>query len=197
MYRRFIDAPWYFCWPNIATELKSQGFLLPVTVRPDVEWLIEDPAAILSANGIESEYIVLIPGSAARHLQKRWPAYSELADVLTASGYRPIIAPGPDEMEMAKAFNCPVLLQDGKPVSLTLLAGLVRNARYFVGNDTGPTHLAAYLGTKGLALFGPHASAQSTGLDRYLDIIEVSDLKRLPVHDVAERVNAAMTSDVH
>ncbi len=41
----------------------------------------------------------------------------------------------------------------GEP--LTAVAGLIQAARLFVGGDSGPLHLAAALGTRAVALFGP------------------------------------------
>ncbi len=40
-------------------------------------------------------------------------------------------------------------------LSLTEIVGLLSCAGYFVGNDSGITHLAAGLGTKTIAIFGP------------------------------------------
>ena len=71
------------------------------------------------------------------------------------------------------------------------LAGVLAGAKYVVGNDTGPTHLAAHLGTPGLALFGSHTTAERTGIvrDRF-GVIEVPDLAALSPQTVLERVRA-------
>lgn len=71
------------------------------------------------------------------------------------------------------------LLNHGKPIHFNALAGLIQKTSLIIGNDTGPTHLSAYLGTKGLALFGPHTSARATGYDAFLEIIEVKNLAQL------------------
>ena len=42
-----------------------------------------------------------------------------------------------------------------RDLSLTELAGYLRQCRAFIGNDSGITHLAAYLGCPTIALFGP------------------------------------------
>ena len=38
---------------------------------------------------------------------------------------------------------------------LGALAAILRSARLFLGNDSGPTHLAAQLGVRTVAFFGP------------------------------------------
>ena len=62
----------------------------------------------------------------------------------------------------------------------------MKKASLVIGNDSGPTHLAAYLDVKGLALFGSHASAQQIGLDAFLKIIQVRDLRSLQPEIVFE-----------
>ncbi len=39
--------------------------------------------------------------------------------------------------------------------SFSLLVDVLRRASFLIGNDSGVTHLSAYLGTPTLALFGP------------------------------------------
>jgi ADP-heptose:LPS heptosyltransferase len=57
---------------------------------------------------------------------------------------------------------------------------VLRSARFVIGNETGPSHLAAYLGRPGLALFGPHSSIERTGIRRRnFEAIAVTDLGRL------------------
>lgn len=56
---------------------------------------------------------------------------------------------------------------DGRALDLYALAGVLRHASAVVGNDSGPTHLAASLGRPGLALFGTGiAQAERTCLNR-------------------------------
>jgi ADP-heptose:LPS heptosyltransferase len=45
---------------------------------------------------------VLIPGSAARHPQKRWPYCAALAQRLLDLGHVVVTAPGPDKLELAR-----------------------------------------------------------------------------------------------
>jgi hypothetical protein len=52
--------------------------------------------------------------------------------------------------------------------------------------------MAAYLGIKGLALFGPHGQARATGLDMFLQVIEVGDLHDLCCRDVLTAMNLAL-----
>ena len=179
---------------RIELQLKQAGLATPHTLHPDVSWMADDVSDLLHANGLRPGFILLLAGSSARHPQKRWPHYGVLAKMLMEVGHMVVTAPGPDEVELCQSLPCPALLDQGKPISFNRLAGLIQKAGLVIGNDTGPTHLAAYLGAKGLALFGPHTSARATGLDAFLDILEVDDLAELTPETVCKRAESLIAS---
>ncbi|HEY5802320.1 MAG TPA: glycosyltransferase family 9 protein [Lysobacter sp.] len=172
-----------------ARLLAQAGVAAAHADAPDVSWMADDVSALLAASGIGPGYVVLIPGSSAQHVHKRWPGYAQLAQRLIDGGRQVVVAPGPDELQLARTLPCEVLLGPTGFLDWFALAGVLARAAFVVGNDTGPTHLAACLGTPGLALFGAHTSAQRTGIRmRAFDAIEVADLQRLSVDDVVARV---------
>lgn len=205
MYRHWLDAEWsqkdeaynlakarqqgrsLAILERIELQLNQAGLTTPHTLHPDVSWMADNVADLMAINQLEDGFVLLIAGSSTRHPQKRWPHYGRLAQLLMDQGTRVVTAPGPDEMDLCHSLPCPLILDKGAPVSFNRLAGLIQKAGLVIGNDTGPTHLAAYLGAKGLALFGPHTSARATGLDSFLDIIEVKDLAMLSPETVFER----------
>lgn len=99
---------------------------------------------------------ILNPG--AGWAAKQWPVarYGELAKRLAEQGVRSVINYGPGEEALAERV---VEVGGGKAVALCTSLGeliaLSRRARLFVGGDTGPMHLAALLGVRTIALFGP------------------------------------------
>lgn len=100
-------------------------------------------------------FVVLHPGSGGQH--KVWPAqrYAEVADALTYYG-DVVVTSGPaDEacINVMKTVVRDAIFPD--PMSLPEFAGLLQSARLYVGNDSGPTHLAAAVGTPTVAIFGP------------------------------------------
>ncbi|WP_018881685.1 MULTISPECIES: glycosyltransferase family 9 protein [unclassified Thioalkalivibrio] len=174
-------------------QLAAAGLETTHTLDPDVGWMAEDVAPILQARGVTGKYIVLIPGSSARHPEKRWPHYAALASAIAnQTEYQVVTVPGPDEIELCRAIPAtPLFDADDEVLDWFGLAGAIRGASYVVGNDTGPTHVAACLGKPGLALFGPHASPVRTGLSRaHFRAIEADDLKGLPVETVLREVIA-------
>lgn len=176
---------------RLAGQLGEAGLQVAYTGRPDVSWMADDPSGIMEQAGVGNGFILFIPGSAARHPQKRWSGYAALAHRLAAEGWQVVTAPGPDELELCRSIPATMLLENGEPVDFFKLAGLAARARFVVGNDTGPTHLTAHAGASGLALFGTPTTA-ITCIDRRFKVIEVADLKVLTVETVYAAVHAEL-----
>ena len=65
------------------------------------------------------------------------------------------------------------------------LAGLITKASYIIANDTGPAHMTAHLGQRGIVIFGYHTTAKKVSIetDKFRAIV-ADDLNNL----TAERV---------
>jgi len=91
---------------------------------------------------------------------KEWPAerWIELSRQLRDAGHQPRLLWTPTEKDaaqvIASAAGKGVELAPATP-SLNHLMALTDAARLLIGTDSGPVHLAAYRGTKVVALFGP------------------------------------------
>lgn len=181
---------------SFAPQLAAAGLDTTHCPRPDVTWMADDVSALLAADGVRSPYVALIPGCSARHPHKRWPHYPALADALLARGYDVVTAPGPDEIDLAKTIPGHTLLGPNGFLNWFELAGVLRQAAFVIGNDTGPSHVAACLGRPGLALFGPHTSAERTGIRRPgFDALEVPDLGALTPETVFTEVLTRLGRD--
>ena len=171
------------------TQLTDAGIRATHSDRPDVSWMADDMSPLLATEGVRKPYIALIPGCSAKHPQKRWPYYAELAQALIGRGYDVVTAPGPDEIELSKSIPGHTLLGPNGFLNWFELAGVLKEACFVVGNDTGPSHVASCLSKPGLALFGPHTSASRTGICRgEFKAIEVANLADLEVQTVLDAV---------
>ena len=96
-------------------------------------------------------YSVIHPMAATA--EKTWPAagFLEVAGYLRReSGLEPVFIAGPGEdLSPFRSFRCVA----GAP--LAEMAGLLRDAALFIGNDSGPAHVAAAFGTPQVVFFGP------------------------------------------
>jgi heptosyltransferase-3 len=91
---------------------------------------------------------------------KRWTAsgWRELAGALAARGLTVVATGGPAEAErryLDEVWNgAPITRRDGQ-LAWPQLAGLLSQARVYIGPDTSVTHLAAAAGCPTVALYGP------------------------------------------
>jgi ADP-heptose:LPS heptosyltransferase len=106
-----------------------------------------------------SEKLVVIqPGSGGSHKRCHLDNFLVVAEELVSKNIQVIFLLGPAEMEqfsdatIKKISSVTKCLTD---LSLTQVLELLSCADAFLGNDSGVTHLAAALGVKTIAVFGP------------------------------------------
>jgi ADP-heptose:LPS heptosyltransferase len=150
-----------------AGQLRAAGIAVAHAAHPRPDWMRAEVDELLAAAGIRAPFLVLLPGASARHPHKRWPHFAELSHRLAAAGHRVVTIPGPDEADLGTGYAGTVLRVGARPLDPFELAGVLDRADFVIGNDSGPTHLAALLDRPGLALFGSdHADPRITGMDR-------------------------------
>jgi heptosyltransferase-3 len=95
-------------------------------------------------------YMVLHPFAATA--EKTWPAerFVAVAEQLQAGGLQPMIVAGPAD-NIAPFSKFQVL----RNAPLSALKSLMSGAALFIGNDSGPAHVAAAFGIPVVVLFGP------------------------------------------
>lgn len=110
---------------------------------PDLSWNRGDIARF----GLPKEIALLVPGSSAHRLAKRWPAahYGALAAALSRSGLTPVIIGSSTEQPLAQQIRAtaPATIDLTGRTTLPDIGDLAKAARLAVGNDTGPMHLIA------------------------------------------------------
>ena len=100
-----------------------------------------------------------------------------------------LIAPGPNEITLAKDINANIILDNDKALNISQLSSLIKDSFFVISNDTGPAHMAAHLNVKGLVLFGSHTTAQKVSIEREnFKAIQVSDLNKLSSDKVLEKL---------
>jgi ADP-heptose:LPS heptosyltransferase len=77
-----------------------------------------------------------------------------------------------------------------RPATLLELLDCLKDASVFVGNDSGPGHLAAIVGTPTVSIFGPTDPTRWGPLGPAVRVVRAMPLQSLAVADVASAVVA-------
>jgi ADP-heptose:LPS heptosyltransferase/polysaccharide pyruvyl transferase WcaK-like protein len=124
-----------------------------------------ETTAFLRDNGLAAgTYAVCFPLGATSTLVKRWPAtsFASALELATEHFSWPVLLTGEAHERTALESHATELRQRGATVAVFagtvaevgLLAGLLAKAKFFLGNDTGPAHIAQAYGTPGAVIFG-------------------------------------------
>jgi heptosyltransferase III len=133
---------------HTAEHLASAVFALGVP-------LAEVPRAQLftEESPVRERHAVLHPFASAQ--EKQWPAdrFNEVARYLKLWNITPIFLAGPEDD--TSGFRDHALLKG----SLKEVKGVLSNAALFIGNDSGPAHMAAAFGVPSVVLFSTSDAA--------------------------------------
>ena len=172
-------------------QLKSSGINTSHTLRPDFSWSLSDISQIKNHHQLE-KYVVLFPFCSPHLSSKKWPYYNDLISMINEKSENKIkivIAPGPGEIKDASSVNALCVLDNGKALDISQLAALIRDSLFVVANDTGPAHMTAHLGSKGIALFGSHTTPFKVSIEREnFKAIQSPELSKLSPEKVFEKV---------
>jgi ADP-heptose:LPS heptosyltransferase len=141
----------------VAAQLRLAG----VKEQPpaDLGWL-DGP---IDEFGLPERFVVFVPGCSPHREYKRWPArhFAELAQKLRAKGLGAVAIGTLHDVAAVSAIRAqaPEVVDLSGRTDLFRLAGLMRRAEGVVGNDTGPTHIAAVLGAPTLTLISDRVDA--------------------------------------
>jgi heptosyltransferase-3 len=162
---RFLEAI------HEAPSESGNDLLLKVT-----ESLLQLGRACLEAAdlSIGQSLVVIHPGSGSAH---KCVAPEILASVVIAvhvSGAIPVILEGPADREpverlLQSCLNPPIVL---KSLDLLIVAGVLAQARLFIGQDSGITHMAGLIGMPTIALFGPTNPARWAPRGTHVTVVQ-------------------------
>lgn len=149
--------------PATGHYTEKLGVLVSVTEPVPLPTLTVSPAAResvarrLSEAGVEDGEPVALVAPGSVWATKRWTAqgYAAVSREL-APQYRVVLVGGPADRAAADALDAPEGVIDWVgETSLSELVALCDRADLYVGNDSGPTHIAAAVKTPVVAVFGP------------------------------------------
>ena len=173
-------------------QLKSSGINTNHTLSPDFSWSPSDISQIKNYHQLE-KYIVLFPFCSPHLTSKKWPYYNDLISMINEkleNKFKVVIAPGPGEIKDASSINALCVLDNGKALDISQLSALIKDSSFVIANDTGPAHMTAHLGSKGIALFGSHTTPFKVSIEREnFKAIQAPELSKLSPEKVFEKLS--------
>ena len=163
---RFRYHPKNFESIPIKDRIKNQLALMNIEIydKPDINWMMNKDIINLPNN----KFVILLPGSSPEHKHKRWPAekFAELANYLKEKNIDSIVL-GQSHSEGEELKKIKLLapnIIDFSDQDLDCLATTASKAIGAIGNDTGPTFIAAAAGCPITWLLSNHTDPNITQL---------------------------------
>lgn len=169
--------------------LRALGAVVNGPVKSCVEVSQSDLAAsrkILERLGLlPQKFVLIFPGSGSP--TKNWPIQQFLELAAAISRLKSVIfVLGPAESAYRRELDAKgVRMIDG--LELAEVAGIARDARCFVGNDSGVSHLAAAAGAPGVVIFGPTDPVRWRPLGQ-VTVLRCQPIEHLEVREVEKAV---------
>ncbi len=143
-----------------------------VQVSPSI---VEEGSACLERTGIPRgrSFVLVHPGSGSAHKCLHPITIADIIQGLDQKGLFPVVIEGPADQHAVEHVlkvvrpRPPIL----RNLELTALAGILVQARFCLGHDSGVTHLAALLGVRTVAVFGPTDPARWRPLGDHVTIV--------------------------
>ena len=168
------------------TQLEHFKVQTKYTLRPDFSWACVNIDQLVN-KFFGNKFILLFPFSSPKLSHKQWPFYNELIKIikLKHNNFEIVVAPGPNEIEEAKKIDATTITNNQKALTIMELAGLTKKSSFVIGNDTGPSHMAAHLNKRGVVLFGYHTTAKKVSIEtEKFKSLTVKNLKDLSPEEV-------------
>ena len=156
------------------------------SLKPDFSWASVNVDKIINKYS-GKKFVLIFPFCSPQLSHKQWPYFNDLIRIIKTKHphLEIVIAPGPDEIEEAKKIESVLITNNNEPLNIMELTGLTKKASYVIANDTGPAHIAAHVGQKGIVFFGYHTTPKKVSIEtEKFKAFSVNDLKDLTADQV-------------
>ena len=171
-------------------QLDSSNIKTNYTLKPNFSWARVNVDKIVNQY-FSKKFILLFPFCSPELSHKKWLYFNDLIKIIKSQhlNFEIAIAPGPSEIEEARKIESISIINKDKSLNIMELAGLINKASYVIANDTGPAHMAAHLGQRGIVLFGYHTTPKKVSIETdKFKAITVDNLKHLTAEKVYSEI---------
>ena len=171
-------------------QLDSSNIKTNYTLKPNFSWARVNVDKIVNQY-FSKKFILLFPFCSPELSHKKWLYFNDLIKIIKSKhlNFEIAIAPGPNEIEEASKIETISITNKDKSLNIMELTGLINKASYVIANDTGPAHMAAHLGQRGIVLFGYHTTPKKVSIETdKFKAITVDNLKHLTAEKVYSEI---------
>jgi len=171
-------------------QLDSSNIKTNYTLKPNFSWARVNVDKIVNQY-FSKKFILLFPFCSPELSHKKWLYFNDLIKIMKSKhvNFEIAIAPGPNEIEEASKIESISITNKDKSLNIMELTGLINKASYVIANDTGPAHMAAHLGQRGIVLFGYHTTPKKVSIEtNKFKAITVDNLKHLTAEKVYSEI---------
>ena len=171
-------------------QLDSSNIKTNYTLKPNFSWARVNVDKIVNQY-FSKKFILLFPFCSPELSHKKWLYFNDLIKIIKSKhlNFEIAIAPGPNEIEEASKIESISITNKDKSLNIMELTGLINKASYVIANDTGPAHMAAHLGQRGVVLFGYHTTPKKVSIETdKFKAITVDNLRHLTAEKVYSEI---------
>ena len=171
-------------------QMENSNIKVKYSLSPDFSWASVNVDKIVNKY-FGKKFILIFPFCSPQLSHKKWPYFNELIKIIKSKheNLEITLAPGPNEIEEANKINSFSITKNNEPLNIMELTGLISKASYVIANDTGPAHMAAHLGKRGIVFFGYHTTAKKVSIETdKFKAISVEDLSKLTAEEVYSEI---------
>ena len=171
-------------------QLDNSNIKTNYTLKPNFSWARVNVDKIINQY-FSKKFILLFPFCSPELSHKKWLYFNDLIKIIKFKhlNFEIAIAPGPNEIEEASKIESISITNKDKSLNIMELTGLINKASYVIANDTGPAHMAAHLGQRGIVLFGYHTTPKKVSIEtNKFKAITVDNLKHLTAEKVYSEI---------
>ena len=177
-------------------QLENSNVKTNYVLKPDFSWARVNVDKIINQY-FSKKFILLFPFCSPQLSHKKWPYFNDLIKIIKSKNFNfeIAVAPGSSEIDEAETIQSISITKNDKCLNIMELSGLISKASYVIANDTGPAHITAHLGQKGIVLFGHHTTAKKVSIETdKFRAISVGDLKDLNADQVYSEIKGNLES---
>ena len=171
-------------------QLDNSNTKTNYTLKPNFSWARVNVDKIVNQY-FSKKFILLFPFCSPELSHKKWLYFNDLIKIIKSKhlNFEIAIAPGPNEIEEATKIESISITNKDKSLNIMELTGLINIASYVIANDTGPAHMTAHLGQRGIVLFGYHTTPKKVSIETdKFKAITADNLKHLTAEKVYSEI---------